>query len=117
MMIVKFLRTGTGGDDSRSIRIITLIVGLAAIGVGGIFFFQLVFGLDLVQQPTIDLVAAVVMTLLGASLVGYILRYTTDKELTPGLLQLAARVFEQSSEAILVTDKNENVISINQAFT
>jgi diguanylate cyclase (GGDEF)-like protein/PAS domain S-box-containing protein len=41
----------------------------------------------------------------------------TEKKLTEEQLKLSAKVFEQSAEAIMITDANCNIIRVNTAFT
>jgi diguanylate cyclase (GGDEF)-like protein/PAS domain S-box-containing protein len=63
------------------------------------------------------LLVAVVLLLVGGYLFVGIYRYTTERQLVHDQLRLAAQVFEHSREAIFVTDKQKNIISVNRAFT
>lgn len=41
----------------------------------------------------------------------------TERKESELKLQLLARLFEQSSEGLLITDENQNIVQVNQAFT
>ncbi len=43
--------------------------------------------------------------------------HETARRIAEGQLELSAKVFSQSQEAIIITDKNNGIISVNRAFT
>jgi diguanylate cyclase (GGDEF)-like protein/PAS domain S-box-containing protein len=51
---------------------------------------------------------------LGLALVG---RNATERRIAQDALQLAASVFEQNSEGIMITDAERRILRVNQAFT
>ncbi len=47
----------------------------------------------------------------------FLARDITDRKNNEAELQLAAKVFEQSNEAFLITDAHQNIVKVNPAFT
>jgi diguanylate cyclase (GGDEF)-like protein/PAS domain S-box-containing protein len=72
---------------------------------------------QLARDLNFGLLAAVAIALMGGYIFSDVYRSTAERDRARGQLRLAARLFECSREAILVTDTNRNVISVNRAFT
>ena len=70
----------------------------------------------LALERKLGLVAAFAVAMLGSYLFGGVYRYTKEGELVQDKLRLAAKVFEHCREAIFVTDKHKQIISVNPAF-
>ncbi len=65
----------------------------------------------------LGLLLALVVVLAGSYLFAGLYRYLAERESIQAQLRLAAQVFEHSREAIFITDKDKNIMSVNPAFT
>ncbi len=70
---------------------------------------------EMPQHPRADEVGHLSQAI--ADMVGNLTREIRQRREAEAGLQLAAKVFEQNSEAIIVTDKENCIVSVNRAFT
>ena len=72
---------------------------------------------QLARDLNFGLLAAVVIALMGGYFLSAVYRFMAKGDRVRGQLRVAARLFECSRDAIFVTDRNQSIISVNQAFT
>ncbi|MBI2227281.1 MAG: EAL domain-containing protein [Betaproteobacteria bacterium] len=72
---------------------------------------------QLARDLNFGLLAAVVIALMGGYFLSAVYRFMAEGDRVRGQLRVAARLFECSRDAIFVTDRNQSIISVNQAFT
>ena len=103
-------------DDRNYSRYLLPVGALALLIIFVIISVQFRSG-QLAGDLDLDLLAAVVIALAGGYFFTGAYRSTAERNQTRNQLRLAARLFECSREAVIVTDANRFVISVNRAFT